>query len=312
MSEVLFSVLHDGKTPIAEPAFRILAAIDGSLGDPELAGRFAAIAEAFLDRYEPALAFASLPGKNRRPAKPKALSAAVAKSVRTRIIGRFADGAGLRLYGPDTGPLGKPSLPFLSVRGAFPSIILLELAVPAEDTDLADPIDAALRDLPVRVGMMGLGFFQSPMSGLDDDCLPPAHRRYKAAWMTRWDRHPHTFIWSRPWDQKVGGYEAGLPDMAWRTYVGREFASRVGTPRAQEGLDVELMANGGQVITAGPAPIWGDVNGGEDTSALRAAFTLLKPAFCSPSVLRPATLGGVPSFDPSRADVVNSYLERFL
>lgn len=315
MSITLNGLIHEGNTPIAVPAFRICLALKGAVTDADNAAALVSITRAFLDQFGDQIGFVALSKASGRPARLTKPTAAKMQAVADLLEAGLDVKTGLRLYGPDTGPLGKPAVPFLSFHQMYPGLIIAELALPPDDPAtqaVAAVADQALRDAQVMVGMMGFGFFSAPTGGLDDLYLPPAHNRFRAAIMGRWAASPQTFMWQKIWDQKYGGYRAGLPDMGWRTYVGDTALARLKDPDPDLPAEVTIETTDRVcVVTVGSAPIWGDVNAGEDIASYRAAYAYLAPAFADRVALRPTTLGGVPTHHPARGDVIDSYLDRF-
>ena len=314
MTITLNGLIHEGKTPIAVPAFRICFALSKTITDPDNAAAIATITRSFIDHYSDAIGFVAINKSGNRPAKLTQPTAAKMKKVDELLHEGLTEKMGLRLYGPDTGPLGKPAAPFLSVHQDWTLHTILELALPwdsAAAMTLAETVDQALRATQVTVGFMGFGFFSAPVQGLDDRHLPAAHERFRAAFLGRWATHPEVFFWRKNVDERLGGYRAGLPDLGWRSYVGDPFRERLKDPADDLDPNVVIETTDNMtVVTVGSAPMWGDVNAGEDISAYRAAHAYLLPAMADRSVLRGAILGSAGS-SPQRADVIDSYLDRF-
>ncbi len=313
MTITLNGLIHEGKTPIAVPAFRICFALSKTITDPDNAAAIATITRSFIDHYGDAIGFVAINKSGIRPAKLTQPTAAKMKKVDELLQEGLTEKMGLRLYGPDTGPLAAPAEPFLSVHQSWTIQTILEIALPWEHAAtlaLADKVDQALRSVHVSVGFMGYGFFSAPVNGLEDRYLPPAHERFRAASLGRWATHPEVYFWRKIVDERLGGYRAGLPDMGWRTYVGDPFRERLKDPANDLDPSVVIeQTDRMTVVTAGPQPIWGDVNAGEDISAYRSAYSYLLPAMADRSVLR-SILGGAGS-SPQRADMIDSYLDRF-
>lgn len=300
-------------TPIALPAFRACAALEGSLSDESNQACASAMFEAFMASFAAEIAYTVTAAKSGKGGKLVKPTDAKITALRQIIADGFTKKSGFRLYGPDTNALGKPALPFLSITQVNPLLILIEAAVPTDHpqtASFAQTADLALRLGNMMAGYQGFGFFKSPISGLQDRYLPDASARFRTAIMNEWMSNPACTQWSKVWEQNKGAYQAGITELGWRTYVGNIFTDRItGTPAPT--LTVEDLPKM-KVVTAGPAPIWGDVNADEDITAYKDAYAYLAPAFTSRDMLRRSTLGGIPSFDPGRADVVDGYLDRFL
>ncbi len=313
MTITLNGLIHEGKTPIAVPAFRIGLSLNKGITDPDNAAAIATITRSFIEHFGDAIGFVAINKSGSRPARLTQPTAAKMKKVDELINEGLSEKMGLRLYGPDTGPLGAPAGPFLSVHQQWTTQTILELALPWDHPSammLADHVDQAIRSAHVRVGFMGYGFFCAPVGGLEDRYLPPAHERFRAASLGRWAYNSEIFVWDKAVEGWTGPYRPGLPDMGWRTYVGDPFRERLKDPANDLDPSVVIeQTDRMTVVTAGPQPIWGDVNAGEDISAYRAAYSYLLPAMADRSVLR-SILGGAGS-SPQRADVIDSYLDRF-
>lgn len=312
MTITLFSHHLTTPTPIAMPAFRVCAALDGALSDDANKTCASDVFEAFLDNFGPDIAYAATSGKSRWTPKLVKPTATKLKRMREVIANGFTTHTGMRLYGPDTNVLGKPAVPFLSITQVYPTFIVIDLAVPHDHPDrdaFAQASDHALRSANLMAGYQGFGFFKSPISGLADNNLPVATDRFRAATMTEWMGNPSCTLWSPRTAGNWPGYEAGITELGWRTYVGRMFTDRI-TAAPAASLTIEDLPNM-KIVTAGPAPIWGDVNADEDITAYKDAYAYLAPVFTSRDMLRSSTLGGIPSYDPARAAVVDGYLNRF-
>jgi len=300
-------------TPIAVPAFRVCAALQGSLLDDSNKACASAMFEAFMASFATDIAYTVTAAKSGKGGKLIKPTDAKTNAIREIIADGFTKKSGFRLYGPDTNPLDKPALPFLSITQVNPLLILIEAAVPTDHSQtapFAQTADLALRLGKMMAGYQGFGFFKSPIGGLQDQYLPDASARFRTAIMNEWMSNPACTQWSKVWEQSKGAYEAGITELGWRTYVGSMFTDRI-TSTPDPALTVEDLPNM-KVVTAGAAPIWGDVNTDEDIAAYKEAYAYLAPAFTSRDMLRRSTLGGVPSYDPGRADVVDGYLDRFL
>lgn len=312
MTITLFSHHLTTPTPIAMPAFRVCAALDGALSDDANKTCASDVFEAFLDNFGPDVAYAATSGKSRWTPKLVKPTATKLKRMREVIANGFTTHTGMRLYGPDTNALGKPAVPFLSITQVYPTFIVIDIAVPHDHPNrdaFAQASDQALRSANLMAGYQGFGFFKSPIGGLADNNFPYVTDRFRSATLGEWMRNPACTQWNKVWEQNKGPYHAGITELGWRTYVGRMFTDRI-TATPAPSLTIEDLSNM-RIVTAGPAPIWGDVNANEDIKAYKDAYAYLAPVFTSRDMLRSSTLGGIPSYDPARAAVVNGYLNRF-
>ena len=158
----------------------------------------------------------------------------------------------------------------------LPRASLLRLAfdpgtAPAELTAVAE---AALRELPFWWGTAG------PAFDFSDGSPHVAARRIAAEAKRHWGvdiPHPTAEQWSAL---------DGLTTVHWLTLVGTRFADRfpggldalatAAAAQAPAGLFVRRGLHG-LAIAAGPAPLTGDINRGDDLTALAAVARLLAP-----------------------------------
>ncbi|ABD55931.1 hypothetical protein Jann_3014 [Jannaschia sp. CCS1] len=237
--------------------------------------------------------------------------------------GIVADGGmdtfGIRLYGGDDTRLGKPLVPFASLShhltptiiGPEPRFFDIDFALPPEGS----ATEAFLRDsnkilgtLPLRAGFQGLGFASSPVVGGRNRDWAPAFKRYQTAIMLELRLSP-SLVFLNPYRSKSkGAYTPGLPDIGWRTYVGAEFAARLGPPPDHPNVSSEQLGDL-TIVTAGERPIWGDLNSGEDISAYQAAAAYLNPAMASRNI-RVREAPGYRHTDATRRELGEAYLDR--
>lgn len=303
---------------IAVPALRVCAVLSGTFTAPGNMVMVSGILDAFLRAASNDVAYVVTSKGGRAPARLQTATPAKIDAIRAAIADGFAGLTGFRLYGPDDNPMRVPGLPFLSVTEYHKHHISIEVAVDADSTDRASFLaetDAALRHGAVLAGYQGFGFFKSPLSKANDSALPPAHHRLRVATLGEWGAGNPLVVWDKVWDAKLGGYAPGLSDMNWRTYVGSEFVARTKDALATLPAGIRVENTGPTtVVTIGTAPIWGDLNTGEDITAYRQAYAALKPAFCSQVMLRLKTLGGIQyqRTQADGADKVESYMNRFV
>lgn len=327
MPDVLYADIRNQDEPAAVPAFRIGFVLDGMLDQMPVRQAALAMLDAFASYCGARLGFMMLAGTGGKPGKLIPFRTAKLAEWRGRVVEGLPRNRGLRLYGPDDGPLGAPFLPFFSLDHDRHPSTRIEICLPCDAPDLllfSRHIDQIARGAPVRFGFQGYGFAGSPVAGVPDRMLPPAFLRYRMALMGDVLGKETCLFYSQPFvtmrrlDQqrkKTGGapwdYQPGIPDMGWRTYVGPDFAARLDMGKAPQAAGLRIEEQGGMVIvTAGDAPGWGDLNRDEDMSAARAAHAFLRPAYCSRNPLAALTLGADPA-DPASAERADNYLNRF-
>lgn len=307
-------------TVVARPCFRIGATFDGGYAVDQTRIIALAVHDAFATRFDADIAFLAI-GTN--PSRPfRAIKAGAAKRAELRDALHTATGAlgtlhTARLYGTDANPLEVPDMPYLSISkaGGAHDLLDIELAVPCDMPDLmdfADRIHHLMIPGPVRFGYQGFGFHQSTMKFERASMLPQAHRRFRAAILGRFNSNPNATLFVTPSVVRRlrRDYEPGISDIGWRTYVGADYAGRMrkAPAGASNGVTVE-DCGAFTCVQAGPAPIWGDVNGQEDIAAYAAAFALLRPTRADQAILMATLWGGR---RPEEKDASQSYLNRLL
>ncbi|MEE9390872.1 MAG: type VI immunity family protein [Planctomycetota bacterium] len=299
--------------PVAEPAFRTLAWIDGSLNDSELAERLGQAYDVFSEVFGGDVGVIGMRDGDRRLAP---------KEVTTRLLndgrkwfrtGRKEFAATLRLFRYPTEDFNAPRVPSFRVD-EHDGCVLLETSIPDENVGtFADDLAHVLQELPLLSAVQGMGFavpisFESLITR-----FPRTTMRYRTAIEffvsdaidgVRVERSPF------PWSQ-FPDISPGIPDIGWRTFVGESFLER--TPGLNE-IDHEGVAVDVRekvvVLTAGEEPIWGDVNAGEDISPYQAVAAALRP-IRYPSEVAYRSLFGDLSDDASGRDRIDAYLGRY-
>lgn len=297
----------------AEPAFRVLAYISGSMNDPANSAALIRLFDLFMQRYAGDLMALLMRDVGIQP-RPRSVTPETVAAIRqwlgttTKVFG-----ASLRANAPPTDDLNAPRIPHLRFDEDDQKV-LVELSVPYENPDLVAFADAAtdiLTTVPLICAVMGMGFHMP--AGVDSRSfiLPCTTARYRAAieiLLTnprdgitlegsafRWARHPTV--------------KPGVADIGWRTIVGAPFMERL------PGLSVDApatlaMSNGMAVLTAGPAPIWGDVNAAEDIDAYRAVARALTSVRFPREVALKGFFGGAEG-NPEHVERLDAYLARF-
>ncbi|MBY5931935.1 hypothetical protein KUV51_02885 [Tateyamaria omphalii] len=241
-------------------------------------------------------------------------------TLRNKIESTGLSGHSFRLCGTDETPLKAQFLPMLHMTCSgrvvddveYP-FYHIDLAVaPSEATDMSflSEVDRILRCLPIRAGFEGYSFAKPPAHGNSISRLPPAFLRFRTVTIADWLMPLEMLYHSKSAEFYLGKYTPGLPDVGWRTRVGGEFAARLGKRPDHPAVRVE-QAGETKIVTAGDAPIWGDINAGDDISAYRAAAAYLAPAMAS----RHVRIKRAPSYDAhdaQRRELGEAYLDRFL
>lgn len=290
MTIILDSIglMHD--KPIAIPCFRIGAALDGHLNVETSLIAAKQIYDIFTTQFSGEIRFALIEKKRaQRGARATKATSKKVQNLKDALWGGMVEQSSVRFYGTDENPLNAPFLPFLSISNRQGPVTEIEISVPWDTPDLlrfADAVHTVLCDAPVRFGYQGMGFGKTSLNGLDDFSLPMAHERFRTALMGTFNRSPDHLLFRKVYivNSKVPGmggeYSPGVGDTGWRTYVGAAFRDRLGDvdiARAK-GVRIDEFADV-TVVTAGPEPIWGDVNRGEDISAFVASYAYLRPAY---------------------------------
>jgi len=300
---------------IAQPAFRVLLYCGGSLNDPANASGVTRLFDLFLQHYGAEAAWVAI-GDESRPLRPKPIDEATLADARQWInTPNKTFPATCRIVGPLSDETENVVVPTFRVDEY--RVMFLDMSVPA-DPDRALPFAEAatqiIREMPVIASIMGMGFYLPVALESLKNYLPRAFPRYRTAIEFTVDsatmgirKTGEGFRWDKNKD-----VEPGIPDIGWRTIIGPDFTSRL--------PDLDALANAPgvtyertgdiAVITAGPAPIWGDVNRGEDIAPYRAVADALRPVRY-PVEVAVGTLFGDQEYDPDGRDRVEAYLARF-
>ncbi len=305
-------ILYEGE-PIAVPAFRIIAIIDGDIHADRnrkiLASIYAKFEALFGERANvSSYNFTGYTGKIRWT-NPK-----IIEDGRSFFENQSTEyGEGLRRYGYALDSFKEPALPFFGVeqRSYFN---FLEIAIPEDNNaamDFANFVTEQLIKAPVISGVMGMGFFLPPYKSSLQFMMGGTTARYRAAidvtpdmLMDGLRKEGSAYRW-KP------GERPGICDIGWRTFVGIEFWDRLPDhSELNKTLDVQVEKSGGVLcITAGDRPIWGDLNMGEDIGAYKAVARYLAPIRMPHGALEAFAFGGTGT--PEQKDKVEAYLTRF-
>lgn len=307
--------IYRDSTPIAEPAFRILAYWTNPMGTPEISAGLAQLFDCFIQYYGQGTAW-SVIADDQRPYRPEEVTPERIADARDWLKNAAKPWpSSCRFVGPVNEQTGQISVPAFRAEQVA-DLCFLDMSVP-DDLTVALPFAEAaseiLKRMPVLYAVAGMGFHLPPALESLETYLPRASARYKTAieFMAegaRWGLHEEVgnFRWDR-----VQGARSGLPDIGWRTFVGKHFLDRL--PDLDQIAQVEGIAyeRGDMlaVITAGQTPIWGDVNAPEDISLYQVVAQALRPVRMH---IEPALSGlfGSQTYDPDGRDRVEAYLAR--
>jgi hypothetical protein len=296
----------------AEPAFRILCYIPGSMNDAGTAAALLRVFDLFMARYGHMLFALALRDQGIQPVPQPVTNDTVAAirgwlGTTTKVFG-----ASLRANAPPTDDLNAPRIPHLRFDEGNEKV-LVELSIPHDDPEVVGFADAAtviVTSIPLICAVMGMGFHMP--SGFDSRAfiLPRTTPRYRTA---------IEILLTNPRDgiavegsafpfKRHPTLKPGIADIGWRTIVGGAFMERL--PGLAVGSPATLdMANGMAILTAGTTPVWGDVNAGEDISAYQAVARALAPVQFPREVALKGFFGG-PEGNPEHVDRLDAYLAR--
>lgn len=304
---------RDGRA-IAQPAFRILAWLDGSLNDPANAAMGEASLRAFLRYHRDDVGLIAIADKLRQPNPVFPDDAAINDAIQWLHTPDKVFAATLRMNGDSNVELGYPAVPHFRIDEDV-GLVMLEMSLPIDSTrnvNIADAVTQILATAPLRAAVMGLGLYQPSRLSSLITYMPRAFQRYRCALEVqltgprdgiRKDRSAFDYA-------KNTHVQPGLPDIGWRSLIGAPFAARLpkGQPEHAH-VDITRTDNDVTVLTAGPLPIWGDVNEGEDTSAYSAVAQWLE-TLRYPVPIALNSLFGSQGADPRGADRVEAYVRR--
>jgi hypothetical protein len=297
----------------AEPAFRILAYIPGSMNDAATGAMLLRLFDLFMARYVGALFALAMRDKGIQPEPLDVTEETVARlrawlGTTTKVFG-----ATLRANASPTDDLDAPRIPHLRFDEANEKV-LVEVSIPYDDPDVVAFADAAtdiLTSVPLICAVMGMGFHMPSSLDSRSFILPRTTPRYRTA---------IEILLTNPRDgialegsafrfARNPTVKPGIADIGWRTIVGAGFIDRLPGLRVDAPATL-TMINSMAVLTAGAAPIWGDVNAGEDISAYQAVARALAPVQFPREVALKGFFGG-PEGNPEHVDRLDAYLTRF-
>jgi hypothetical protein len=306
----------DDDEPTAEPAFRTLLYIQGSMNDDRVAKGLAALFDVFLDAYRArlwGLAVRDVGIKRTR----RSINTASIKLAHTWLASTTKVAASsLRLNAAPDKVFNAPRIPHLRFEEGL-GMAFVELAGPPDAEDalrFAERTTPIIAALPLFCGVMGFGFHMP--AGLDSRgfILPARTARYRTA-IEILLRNPASGI-SREGSSfrfaRHPGVSPGIADIGWRTFVGQSFLGRLpGLDHASEeaGVVVDHYADLA-ILTAGPQPIWGDVEAAEDIGAYRSVARALAPVQMAREIMLKGYFNG-PEGNPEAETRLDAYRARF-
>ncbi|MGO4339379.1 hypothetical protein AB4037_31170 [Labrys sp. KB_33_2] len=303
-------VLTYENDPMAVPAFRILAIIDGDLADKRSQSRYAAIYRQFEAAYGEAANVTSYHFDKHEGVikwmKPDLLEEG--RRFFERTTAKYSDG--LRRYGLLPAEFDNPALPYFGIENQK-SATALEIALPIDadaNKAFADKMLSELEGTPLICGVMGFGFFLPPYKSSLAFMLGQASQRYRAALEIRANMVIEGIRREGSFHRWKADEAPGIADIGWRTLIGNAFLPRLSGScdalASTEGVTI-VKCPSFVVIQARAEPIWGDINAREDLTAYQAVAAFLKP------IRFPASCGHGFMFGGDHPNRVDAYLERF-
>jgi hypothetical protein len=307
-------ILRDS-TPVAFPAFRSLFWLAGSLNDEGPAIVADRLASWFWKTHGAGVTRVTLLHDDAIQIVDAAPPAVLPK-VKAWLDARDKTfGATLMMSGgpavdaDDEAPDGETP-PHLRIEEAA-ACVMIEVSLPPDTPDpvpAADAIAGLCVGQGLVFGLQGMGYMLSPAMDSVVARLPLAHARYRTAIELRLSDPPDAIMTegsTLPWDEMPGA-RPGLPDIGWRTWIGPALAAGLVIPPELG----PFAGPFGVMVQAGPQPVWGDVNRGEDIAAFQAVAAALAPAMLAPEVAAILMFGGTTD-DPDLADRLETYMARF-
>jgi hypothetical protein len=315
MSHIPDFIYYDDE-PTAEPAFRSLIYVAGSMNDDGTRQALTTVFDAFVDTYKD-----QLWGLIIRDAGVKRTRLSINKTNITAAQKWLATttkvtAASIRLNAAANERFNAPRIPHLRFEEGD-GIVFIEMASPPDAISavpFANRLMPIIACMPVLCGVMGFGFHMP--AGLDSRgfILPAKTLRYRTAieillrdpsiGLIR-DRSPFRF-------HLHTNIDTGIADIGWRTLVGSSFLNRL--PSLNEvakiaGIVLENHTNFA-IITAGPLPIWGDVETNENIALYCAVAQALKPVAMAREIMLKGYFNG-PEGNPEAEQRMDAYRARF-
>lgn len=301
---------------IAVPAFRTLAWVDGTLRDDTIRSAVLSVFDLFADAFSGKMEVMKLTA-DIGSATPTDWDTVAAR----RWIGsgdeRPHSVLGHGPVDPDMRATGVPDFRLAQ----FGKRMSIEVSIAPGDmqAEFTDHFHRCLMRMPLFCGLQSMGFYQpASLFGLLRH-MPQSYPRYRAAveipvYIEQVLRRQQTSkgypigIWAA-----FPNAVAGLPDTGWRTMVGPMYRERLATPDKAAFHDDVVVHDENDILTltAGPTPIWGDVNAGEDIAAYQSVARYLRPIMIDANVARRSLFGSKDRTAQDR-ESVDAYLNRFM
>ncbi|WP_323718035.1 hypothetical protein [Paracoccus aminovorans] len=284
--------LQYNETTFALPAFRVMGFFDLPVADSRMRAAARRVLDLFLAAAGDRLAwFIKAGGGSRRPAPQPVDDRTIAQAREWLAQAPFEWPSTLRFNGWLDAPDSIVAPPHLRIEQRA-HLALIQVELPPDTPDpagFADAFCAAVAGLPLVWGVMGMGLYLPTAKDSLVWMLPRVTPRFRAAIEVQPDQA------ERALRRASGGGEDDtprIPDTGWRCLLGPDLAAALDLSALAGTAGVEIRDHGGfTAITAGPAPIWGDVNRAEDISVYRAAAQALRPARVEWNYVRNALFG---------------------
>lgn len=302
--------------PFAFPAFRAFALSADPVSHPGMRAAALRAFDLYMQVAAQGTAFFARAGGAFKTLTPTPVSAGVVATARDWLAGdAFAWPTTLRFNGWAPDPVGRVVPPHFRVeQTAHAALIQIELP-----PDFPDPVafseafTALLAEAPVTYAAMGYGFYLPAALDSLADNLPRAFARYRCALEFPPENAGRGLLRNQDMAMYRNNpdWQGGIPDIGWRTILGRAYFDRLPDLAAIADIPgARLVRNDRMaVIDAGPAPVWGDVNTGEDVTAFAAVSRALEPVRGDRAQMQNALFGD--SRLPPQSDHFEDWLERF-
>jgi hypothetical protein len=306
----------DDAEPTAEPAFRTLVYLAGSMNDDGVREGLTALFDAFISAYQARLWRLVIRdvGVRKTPRAVNKASISLAQdwlATTTKVFG-----SSLRLNAAPDDVYPAPRVPHLRFEERR-KMVMIEIAGPPDAQDarhFADKITPSIVGMPLFCGVMGFGFHMPAAFDSRGFILPARTARYRCAieWLLdnpsigvtlegspfRFEAYPHV--------------NPGIADIGWRTIIGHSFLDRL--PELDlvgkvQGVSLDRRPDVA-ILTIGPHPIWGDVSAGEDISAYSAVARALAPVTMAREIMLKGYFNG-PEGNSEAEERLDAYRARF-
>lgn len=290
----------------ALPAFRIFACSKTDLCEPSMRQAAAEILDIFLEVCGPSVDFVAKSGGRIKSLRPEKLSDKTLKSAKAFIAeADWSWPSTLRFNGWPGAPLNVVTPPHLRIEQAA-GYAVFQLEFPPDMdglVEISDRIEAVLVKLDIIYGYCGFGLYLPAVKDSLISQLPAIFQQYRCAIEVQPDHILMGLqrIESAAFYRKFPAVKTGIPDIGWRTILGKEFSAKL--PSLESALthpETDIRRYGDiTVITAGRAPIWGDLNRGDDITPYRNVAQALDELRLGREYLLRWLFGGNEDFEES-------------